>query len=166
MKKPVCVKGDLLDSNAKYIAHQCNCVTSRAAHLAKDVFDRFPWADIYTDRAKYDREELPLPNEQPGDIVIRGNGNDERYVINILGQYYPGMVSYPNSSKDNYEARQKYFEKALCKIVKVEDLESIAFPYKIGCGAAGGDWAVYKGLIELFATKTGADVYIVRLEGV
>ena len=165
LNEPIYIKGDLLESDARYIAHQCNCVTSHAAHLSKTVFNEFPWANIYANRAQYEYEDLPLLNELPGSIVVKGNGTNQRYVVNILGQYYPGKVKYPNSQIDNYEARQKYFENALCRIVEIRDLESIAFPHKIGCGAAGGDWDVYEGLIKKFATKTKAGVYVVRLDG-
>ena len=31
------------------------------------------------------------------------------------------------------------------------DLESIGFPYRIGCGAAGGNWNNYLGTLEIFS---------------
>jgi len=70
------IKGNLLDAKEKYLVHQCNCITNRAAHLVFDVFNRFPYADIYSGRTSPDTL---------GSIVIRGNGNDQRYVVSILG---------------------------------------------------------------------------------
>lgn len=138
------IDGNLLDSTTKYICHQCNCVTNKAAHLSAAVFARFPYTDIYANRTHPDI---------PGTIIVRGNGADQRFVINILGQYYPGKPRFPNSVKDGHLAREKYFQAALEQIALIQDLESIAFPARIGCGAAGGDWDHYLAMIEKFAEK-------------
>lgn len=154
------VSGDIFDSTEKYLCHQCNCITQKAAHLSKDVFARYPYADIYTGRS--------TPN-QPGTIEIRGNGQDQRYIVNILGQYYPGNPKYPTSLKDGVLAREKYFHRALLALAKVPSLESVAFPWKIACGAAGGDWNHYLVTITNFAnyveSSQGTKVVIYRREG-
>jgi O-acetyl-ADP-ribose deacetylase (regulator of RNase III) len=134
--------GDFFSATEKYIVHQCNCVTQRAAHLAKDVFTKYPYADIYTNRTEANK---------PGTIVVCGNGQDQRYVINLLGQYYPGKPKYPYSSLDGFEIRQKYFYQGLLRIAKIPNLESVAFPWKISCGAAGGSWPHYLGNLTNFA---------------
>lgn len=136
------VEGDLLEAKEKYIAHQTNCVTKRAAHLAKAVFDRFPYADVYTGRT--------TPNK-PGTIRIMGDGDKQRFVINMFGQYEPGKPKSVKSTLDGYKAREHYFHQALIRIFHMEDLQSIAFPYKIGCGAAGGNWNNYLGTLENFS---------------
>ena len=152
------VTGNLFDSKEKYLCHQCNCVTQKAAHLSKDVFEKYPYADIYSGRG--------LPDE-PGTIIIRGNGQDQRYVINILGQFYPGRSRYPQSTKDGLAARQKYFHQCLLKIARIPSLESVAFPWKIGCGAAGGTWEYYLGNLTNFANyveRLGVRVCIYKRE--
>lgn len=154
------VSGDIFDAKEKYMCHQTNCVTKSAAHLSKDVFARYPWADIYTGRTTHD---------QPGTIIVRGNGQDQRYIVNCLGQFYPGKSKYPHSTLDGIEIRQKYFYKCLLRIAQLPDLESVAFPWRIGCGAAGGIWEHYLGNITNFANfieeKQGARVVIYRREG-
>jgi hypothetical protein len=40
--------------------------------------------------------------------------------------------------------------------------ETLAFPYKIGCGLAGGMWTHYQQLIHDFAHQYHKDVYIVN----
>lgn len=154
------VTGDLFDSKEKYLCHQCNCVTNRAAHLSKNVFARFPYADIYAGRTN--------PN-QPGTIEIRGNGQDQRYVVNLLSQYFPGSPKYPTSAKDGTLVREKYFHQCLLRLAKVDSLESIAFPWKIGCGAAGGAWCHYLGTLTNFANYVeatqGTKIVIYRREG-
>jgi O-acetyl-ADP-ribose deacetylase (regulator of RNase III) len=154
------VTGDIFDAKEKYLCHQCNCVTNKAAHLSKDVFARYPYADIYAGRTQ--------PN-QPGTIEIRGNGQDQRYVVNCLGQYYPGVPKYPTSSKDGTLVREKYFHRCLLALAKVPNLESVAFPWRIACGAAGGDWNHYLVTITNFAnyveTTQGTRVVIYQREG-
>jgi hypothetical protein len=154
------ITGDIFDSKEKYLIHQTNCVTNRAAHLAKDVFEKYPYADIYAARTE---------PSKPGRIEIRGNGEDQRYIINLLGQYYPGRPKYPDSKLDGTLAREKYFHQCLLRVAKIFPLESIACPWKLACGAAGGDWNHYLVTLTNFAnyveTTQGAKVKIYRREG-
>lgn len=136
-------EGSLLDCKEKYICHQVNSVSKSAGGLAFSLFQKFPYSDIYTNR---------LRNDVPGNIIIKGNGVDQRFVINMVGQYYPG-ISTANSVLDNFENRERYFKLCLDKISKINNLESIAFPYFIGCGLAGGDWNNYLAMLETFANN-------------
>jgi hypothetical protein len=144
--------GDLLKAPETYLCHQCNCVTRRSKHLAKAVFASFPYADIYSKREK---------PSQPGTIVIKGDGKDRRYVINMLGQFYPGC-KYPNSKKDGRDIRFKHFKSCLFKMKNLKG--SFAFPWKIGCGAAGGNWGIYLQALKNFEKEIGGDVVIYKLE--
>jgi O-acetyl-ADP-ribose deacetylase (regulator of RNase III) len=154
------VTGDLLDSKEKYIAHQCNCLTQKSAGTAKAIFDKYPHANTYADRV--DPDIL-------GSIKILGDGIEDRFVINMFAQYYPGKPKYPNSEKDGLLSREKYFHKCLMKIAKLSDLESIAFPWKIGCNLGGGAWDHYLGTLTNFANyveeKQHARVIIYRRDG-
>lgn len=145
------IEGNLLECPHKYICHQVNCVSSYAAGIARCIFDQFPYSDIYSHREKCGRDELPLPGEEPGNIIVKGNGKDERFVINMLAQFYPGAPKYIDSPKDGFIARQNYFKRCLSKIEDIIDLDSVAFPYKIGCGIADGNWNIYEKLIDDFA---------------
>lgn len=154
------ITGDLFNATEKYLCHQCNCITNRAAHLAKDVFAKYPYSDIYTNRTEVDK---------PGHIIIHGDGLTQRYVVALLGQYYPGKSKYPEAELDGIFARERYFHQSLLRLAKVSNLESIAFPWRIGCGAAGGDWNHYLGTLTQFANyveaQQGARVVIYRREG-
>lgn len=128
------IKGNLLDATEQYIAHQCNCVSSGSgAGLARAIFDKFPYSNIYKNRTEPDT---------PGTIIIKDN------VIAILGQYYPGGPLF-KGNKDTYNDRLAYFTKALVYISDIKDLKSIAFPFNIGCGLAQGKWKDYKVMIEV-----------------
>src|SRR5260370_41351941 len=148
------VSGDLLEANEKFICHACNCVTQRSAGTAKAIFDKFPYANAYATRIE--------PNV-PATIQIMGNGQDQRYIVNMYSMYYPGKPRYPHSTKDGFEVRQQYFHKCLLRIAKIPDLESVAFPWKINCNLGGGFWPHYLGTLTNFADhveKQGVKVVI------
>ena len=154
------VEGDLLKADTRYIAHQCNCVTWKAAHLSRAVFNTFPHADVYSPRKQ------TAHHDTPGTIKICG-GNGNRFVVNMFGQYYPGKPRWANSKRDGYKAREKYFSHCLLHLIQYfsfSDMRSIAFPYGIGCGAAGGNWDEYFNMLKAFANAVKGDVYIYRLE--
>jgi hypothetical protein len=136
------VNGNLLDAKEFYVGHQCNCVTTKGAHLSADVFARFPHADIYKTRKGKD---------VPGTIVVKGNESKcERMVINMLAQYYPDKSKYNN---DSYPMHEAWFQICLNQIAKIPNIKDLALPYNIGCGAAGGSWPRYQQFIESFAQK-------------
>jgi len=150
------IEGDLLEADEKYIVHQANCVTTGAGGLAKYLFEKYPFSDIYSKRKKPDK---------PGHIIIKGDGKKERFIINLMGQFYPGRSKY-NEGDDGPKARQKYFFQGLLKIAEIENLESVAFPFMIGCGLACGDWDWYLKILNKFADSLdpkGIDVIIYRL---
>ena len=153
--KPEVILGDLLESDAQYICHQCNCITTRSAGTAFDIFNKFPYANIYKNRKEWDTV---------GTIKICGNGKDQRYIINMLAQVYPGKSRYQDSYKDGFSARENYFQKCLELIAEIKELNSLAFPYRIGCNLAGGNWEHYYKMISDFADKIEAKVYIYQLE--
>jgi len=147
------VSGSLFKSDETYICHQTNCVTTRSAHLAKTMFEHFPHADIYSGRKHED---------VPGTIIVRGEwGEPERPVINMLGQFYPGAPKYRHSKKDGNTARLSYFKQCLGSMVELKG--SFAFPWRIGCGAAGGDWNLYLDELLKFSLKVEGDVVIYKL---
>jgi O-acetyl-ADP-ribose deacetylase (regulator of RNase III) len=143
--------GSIFENDAKYIVHQCNCVTMHAKGLSKMMFSVYPYADCY--RCRVSRNE-------PGTIQIAGDGNADRFVVNLFGQVYPGA---PRFTIDDRSARLSYFRKGLREMSKITDLESVAFPHGIGCGLGGGIWQDYEQAIVEFASATKARVTIVRL---
>ena len=143
------VIGDLTLAKDTYLCHQCNCVTNRSAHLARAVFNAFPYADVYSERTEHSK---------PGTIELRGNGDDQRWVVALYGQYYPGKTKYPNSPKDGWGARLGYFKSCLEELDKLPP-GSFAFPWRLGCGAAGGNWDDYLALVQEFAKNHSVTLY-------
>ena len=112
--------------------------------------------------SRVDFKRLPA-TESPGCIIVRGNGEDQRFVINMLGQLFPGRPKFPESSLDGTAARQGNFKSCLEKIGAIDGIQSVAFPFKIGSDLAGGDWNTYRSMIEKFAERNpNITVYIVR----
>jgi len=151
------VEGNLLDCKESFLCHQCNCVTKRAAHLAKSVFERFSYADVYCHRTNPEFQKA-------GTIEIRGNGKEQRFVIAMFAQIYPGKSKFPLSSKDGFLAREKLFYSCLAQISKIPELKNIAFPFKIGCGAAGGNWKSYLSMIKNFEQSSKIDIVMYKLD--
>ncbi len=153
------IKGNLLDSDCQYIAHQCNCYSRRGAGLASAIFKAFPWADVYSNRSEHENDASLF-----GSITVHGDPKrNQRYVINIYGQLKPGK---PSPGRDSAASRLEASSKALDQIAELPKLKSIGFPYGIGCGLAGGDWNEYETLLENFAERVGergVSVVIYRL---
>lgn len=158
------VEGDILESNAQYIVHQTNCVSHKASGLAKFLFEKFPHANVYEERALVKSWHIP------GQIYIRGgiSSGDEsnRLVINVMGQFLPGAPQTVNMEgieiKETESMRRKYFLTCLSRIMEIKDLKSIAFPWKIGCGLAKGNWKDYNKILNAFAKRIDADVSIIK----
>ena len=148
------VNGNLLDAKETYLCHQCNCVSFRSAHLAKDVFNRFPYANVY-------REHINGCEDEPGTILIRGNGEDKRFVVAMFGQLLPGKSRrpYDKDYEDCDDLRLLFFQDCLNALQDLEIPGTFAMPYGIGCGAAGGDWKEYYKLIEEFAQYKDVTLY-------
>lgn len=139
------INADIILFASQYIAHQCNCTSKKSLGLAKQIFDKYPWANVYNS----DEERVP------GTILVRGK------VINMIAQIYPGSPS--EKGLDTSANRMLMFKTCLEEIEKIHDLKSIAFPYRIGCGLAGGDWLSYKNMILNFAKSNPTiEVYICK----
>lgn len=122
-------RGDILTTNTEYIVQQCNCVSTHPHGLSDAISGKYSYANIYAERGRNGGRGTP------GTIMVRGNGEDERFVINMLGQYYPPGRGerYPN---DTFEMREQWFQSCLGDI---PGLQSITFPFCIGCVLSKGN---------------------------
>lgn len=126
---------DLLSmENVDAIAHQCNCISKGHKGLYSAIIKKYPHAHVYSQRDKPDI---------PGTIKVTG---DHPKVIAMFGQYKPGV----HGPDDSAEQRIEWFKLCLEDIKKLE-LKSIAFPFGIGCGLAGGNWKEYFKMLIQFA---------------
>jgi len=136
--------------------HQCNCTSTYSKGLSSAIFKRWPHAEAYKGRSR---------NSQPGTIDVKGEEGKKRLVINLFGQYGPGKPKA--SGNDTKQSRANYFRQGLDSIAKLPNLKSLAFPFHIGCGLAGGSWIEYEKMLKHFASQLPSSVKIViyRLPG-
>ena len=122
-----------------YICHQCNCVSKGTKGLAKKLFDKYPWANTYGEFRQFGTVDIKYPPAYP-------SSDTGPIIVNMYSQYMPG-----NNEKKGFD-RHEAFLRCLEIIDSEFKGEELAFPYKVGCGLAGGDWeGFYKPVLEAFS---------------
>ena len=162
------VNGDLLTSGCDLIVHQLNCLTVRSLGLSKAISIKYPYADVYSKRIPIGNKNLCKLESRgnPGNIEIcRSEGLLGPIIVGIYGQFSPSVPGkyYTNLGDDTYTLREKWFIEGLDKLFKFiidnnnyinnKKIQKVGFPYKIGCGLAGGSWNNYKKFIQSFSEK-------------
>lgn len=134
------VEGNILDAKEDIIGHQVNCHSVMGAGLAKQIKLKYPnvykeymW---YCDSFKNDKQQLL------GQCYIVETDNDDKYIANIFGQYGFGR----HERQTNYVALEMGL-KNLKRIAHEHD-KSVALPYGLGCGLAGGSWDIVYEIID------------------
>lgn len=140
--------GDLLQATETVIAHQVNCFGA-AGGLAAAVFNKYPDAENDYNQIC----QRMKPEKLLGMATFTGQQKDGHIICNLFGQYYPGA-----------DYRPEELESAMGQLAVVaRAMEfSVAIPYKISCGIAGGDWTEVQQIIE--RTMDGVDFAIYRRE--
>lgn len=125
------IKGDLLQSSARFICHQVNCQGVMGSGVAKQIKEKWP-----TVFKKYKE----LCDKNSGDrkallgVAYGVHVDDHTAVINIFGQY-----QYGRDGKQYTDIAA--LRRACVKIAKAANLgDTIAMPYRIGCGLGNADW--------------------------
>lgn len=136
------VNGNLLDSSAKYICHQVNCCGVMGSGVAKQIKEK--WPSVFNRYrglcAHYSDDKMSLLG---GALFV--SIDSDTIVVNLFGQLDYGR----DRAYTNMDALRKALEKVAERAAVGE---TIAMPYRIGCGLAGGDWgAVMDMLSEIFA---------------
>lgn len=126
------IKGDIFETEHKYILHGCNAQGVMGAGVAKAIKQTYPFA-YETYRKSYENDGLELGQVQ---IVKCRN----RTIINAITQKNYGRDGLRYVS---YDAISNCFA-ALEEILYGE---TIAMP-KIGAGLAGGNWNIIEAIIE------------------
>lgn len=136
------VEGDILSSNEHIVAQQVNCRGVMGAGLAKQIRNKYP---IVYDEYNNLCNRFSNKNNLLGQVqFIKVDRN--QIVANIFGQLDFGR----GKVYTDYDALRK----GLLEIKEQASVldYSVAIPYGIGCGLAGGNWEfVYKMIDEVFA---------------
>ncbi len=139
------VKGCIFEAFKKreidYLVHQVNCIGVMGG-LAGEIKRRYP--GVYDAYVEYINE---ASSSVFGDFLQLGK------IVNIFGQ--DGVGTHKRQTKYGAlaEGLISWRDECLC------GKEVIGFPYKIGCGLGGGDWAVVSELIEFIFRNYTVKIY-------
>lgn len=148
------IRGNLLDSDAKYICQQVNCQGAMGAGLAKQIAEK--WPNVKREYVKF-CDSKKQKQDLLGDIqLVAANGGlqkkDDPLIVNIFGQFYYGH----DGVYTDYSALIRAFRK-MNQLYKGEHL---AFPYGFGCGLAGGEWQDVEALIVKYLPDCDVTIYL------
>ena len=160
------VHGDLMTADTEYIVQQ-NCCTAIKAHgLSKAIADKWPDINPYKDRKKIAGKRnwaIVESRPAPGTIAILS------HVICAFAQYCHGKPgAYKDmelNTADSSDDRLRYFTQCLELIAELTPRpKSVGFPYKIGCGLAGGSWTKYERILKSWSdAHSDIDVKVYQL---
>lgn len=154
-------QGNLLDADEHYIMHQCNCCTLKSHGLSAQIANKWPECDLYAKRPKKTKNATSKP-DTPGQCILLPTKDGKKGVICALAQWAPGkpgqweekyihfMGCRPNKP-DTKPQRVEWFKECICHLERwwiANGNPLIGVPANIGCGFAGGDWTVYKDILE------------------
>lgn len=133
------IDGDILQASEDIICHQVNCMGVMGGGIAKQIKNKYP--NVFDMYRKFfvNNKFTALGKCQ----IVKAE--DDKYIANLFGQYNYGT----NKQQTDYKA----LEEALfsLKVNAKDNNLSVAIPYNIGCGLAGGSWeVVYKIIEEVF----------------
>ena len=128
---------DILNANTDIIVHQVNCMGVMGAGLALFIKKEYPRAyKVYRNACIRNDKKSLLGKIQ---MVSVGDG---KFICNMFAQLEYGR----NKVQTDYNAIEECMDK-IYTFAKLNNL-TVAIPYNIGCGLAGGDWNTVKSIIE------------------
>lgn len=153
------IKGDLFDTNAKFICHQVNCAGKMESGVALQVRQKYP--HVYKEYKKVASEDMlgevqiiPVNSKfighEPGDIwcgmKVKGF-RETQWICNLFAQKSYG---YDGKQYTSNEALRQCFKKLAGMVHEKNNNfgQTIAMPYKIGCCRGGSDWSDVANIIE------------------
>ena len=165
------INGNLLETSCPILVQQSNCLTMYGKGLALALSKKFSYADLYGKRTSVGGKNLATKDTRgvPGTLeVLKDPTGKGPQIACLLAQWAPGKgkYRYPGPYKDTKDDRLQWFSSGLLKLaeyMETEGLVEVAFPYKIGCGLAGGDWKLYEALLVRFAEDTGFETKVYKL---
>ena len=167
------ITGNLLEATTEYIVQQNCCTALKAKGLSEAIATKWPGVDTYKDRKRYKgnwavKEDRP----EPGTIEVYTFDPPSTFLKGVISAFAqvchgkPGVYKDPLGldTKDSASDRQTYFTECLEAIATLEP-KSVGFPYKIGCGLAGGSWTIYEKILKTWSQKNPTiDVVVYKMD--
>lgn len=142
-------KGNILKCSQDIICHQTNCMGVMGSGLAKQIKEKYP--EVFKGYY-YTCKTTPAP-EIFGTALIC-EANDGKYIANLFGQ-----MNYGTDKQYTDYDKLKQALQEVHSFAKAKNL-SVAIPYKLGCGLAGGDWnTVFDIITEIFYDDVELEIY-------
>lgn len=148
------VFGDILKFTepGTIICHQTNCQGVMGAGLAKQIRNAYPNAyQEYKNKCTTYTSSKLLGTVQLVDVLPGVK------VANCFGQEYFGR----NKRYTDYNALESCFL-YLKRYANNNNIKTIAVPYGIGCGLAGGDWNIVRDIIKCVFSDWNGTLKIVQ----
>lgn len=144
--------GDITKSSFDILCHQVNCQGTMGAGLAKTLRRCYP--------GLYQCYKTFCQSREPADLL--GQVLYYRTPNGVLIGNLFGQLSYGRGTRQtDYQA----LEKGLRTIEEEQPKHlSLALPYRIGCGLAGGDWLIVLPMIKRIFADSERAVTIWKLE--
>jgi O-acetyl-ADP-ribose deacetylase (regulator of RNase III) len=151
------VSSNILEAKESIICQQVNCQGVMGSGLAKSIYTK--WPNVKEEYHKYC--DTFQQDQLLGMVNIVGVSNS-KIIVNIFGQFNYGRCK--NTIYTDYRALEKGFVIIKDELINIYN-DTLAIPYKIGCGLANGDWdVVYKIINKVFDSRYKDKVKIYRLE--
>ncbi|MFP6333778.1 Appr-1-p processing protein [Bacillus subtilis] len=149
--------GNILDATEDIIVQQVNCKGVMGAGLAKAILNKYPnvkkeyqsFRNFNLNKGLTDKDLLGLVN------YVRVS--DGKVIANVFGQI--------NIKKNRFDKTVYTKTEALARgLTEVKELskqlnKSVAIPYGMGCGLAGGDWNIISELIDSIFSDYNVTIY-------
>ncbi|MBO3795697.1 Appr-1-p processing protein [Bacillus subtilis] len=151
------VKGNILDASEDIIVQQVNCKGVMGAGLAKAILNKYPnvkkeyqsFRNFHLNKGLTDKDLLGLVN------YVRVS--DVKVIANIFGQVNIKKNRFDNTVYTKTDALTRGLKEV--KELSKQLNKSVAIPYGIGCGLAGGDWNIISELIESIFSDYKVTIY-------
>ena len=133
------LSGNLFDTNAQIICHQCNRQGVMGSGVAAEVKRRYP--EVFKEYCSF----LKKPYVNLGSVLVV-DCNEKRAIANLIAQDKYGW----GKQFTNYEALHQCLRdlKEIVNDIYGGKVCKIAFPYGMGSVRGGGDWSTVYKIIE------------------
>ena len=157
-------EGNALNSGADILAHQTNCIGAMGAGIAKQIKDQLLSKEdynIYRSLCKNLGSDL-LGTIQY--IKVKPQKEELYKIPKIVANVFGENVPTKDQIDTNYEALKEGLQTV--HDYALDNKYSVCVPGFMGCGLAGGDWNVVKGILEDIFKDSEVELTIMYFDGI